>query len=230
MSHEVTNEQASPSTSTQSGLARGQTTAVQTPTRDAPYEQALRDVVGTYAWINVTNNLHMLPDVQGFAPATWVNLLTMQERAALAAPFTEYVSAVRALESAESQSRVPQAVAEDYIQARRYLDVRIPVVVNHVESWLTQPRPDPLPKLFPYDPGGRSDTKCTASRPSIVQNLMIHRNKIRRRKVIDICSGQQSLAQYLLAHDAAAIVLSIDIITRNEALCDVPDHLQTLTN
>ena len=169
----------------------------------------------------------MLPEVEGFTPSAWINLLTMQERAALAAPFTEYVAAVRAIESVDEKSRIPQAIAEDYVQARQYLDTRIPLVVQHVSSWLKQPRPDPLPKLFPYDPGGRMHTSShSESAVYRIHSLVMHRNKLRRRKVVDICSGQQSLAQYVLVMDASAIVLSIDIIPRNEALHDVPDHLR----
>ena len=85
----------------------------------------------------------------------------------------------------------------------------------------------------PYDPGGVAampcnHTICSILPASVLQaapGIPVVRHRTRRRKYVDVCSGQQSLVKYLLLVDPSAEVLSIDIVSKEEALSEVPQHL-----
>ena len=91
----------------------------------------------------------------------------------------------------------------------------------------------------PHDPGELSEcehghehicqhelTRRILSTQSIpLDGIPIKRRRTRRRKVVDVCSGSQSLAKYVLLLDAGAEILSIDIIDKRAALAELPAHL-----
>ena len=189
--------------------------------------------MASYGWRQVLDNIHTLPEVHGFEPAEWINMLTTNERAQLAAHVAQYSSADRAMldiDTSRSASSVTPAEADvvaNVVAARAALDDVVCVLVAQVKSALSDNYPVPWEPGKQFDPGGaqlchHDILSCTAESSS---GLPIQRRRIKRRKCVDICSGHQSLAKYLLALDAGAEILSIDILPRCEALREVPAHL-----
>ena len=182
--------------------------------------------------------MHMLPAVGELLPADWTQVLSVNERAALADAFTNMESKAAKLKAIEvSQAETPKAqnIIRAYIDAREHAEhtarTIASCVMHIVSAAFHMPRP--------HDPGVSPthkhdlDNTChhdIMQRIVSVQTIVgttvpVTRRRIRRRKMVDVCSGQQSLAKYILPLDAGAEILSIDIIDKMQALADVPEHL-----
>ena len=203
------------------------------------YDQALQQVVAEHAWPHVVNHIDMLPRVGELHPNEWTQALTVRERALLAQVFSAFDEAAQRVDNIDPDINVSDseqaALINDYIGAREKLDATVDQVVTLVTNAVSNAYHSPRQ----YDPGGSSAPQCQHQANlheslQVMQNLVatamagipVVRRRTRRRKVVDICSGQQSLARFLLMVDAGAEVLSIDIISREEALAEVPAHLR----
>ena len=188
-------------------------------------DKVAQQVLAVYGWRNVEDNVDMLPTVCDFPPHEWIHLVTMSERALLAAAFTDLVHAARRVDHIDasrpssSLSRMETDDVDKYVKAR----AKVQEVGGKVARWISTV----LSKTFPFDPGGCKANRlpqltcCSLSSLAATKVRRKHRN----RKVVDICSGQQSLARYLLTHDSTAEVLSIDILPYEQALAQLPSHV-----
>lgn len=183
---------------------------------------ALRTVMVAYGWRAVERHSDMIPSVADFAPDEWIELLSPGEKAAVAAAFVEFSAAsdaVNDIDKSKPMGEQQVAMISTYIEASRKVESVVDRATKHIASILA--------RTFPFDPGGH--IACNIPYLQCC-NLSAHthnvaRRRIKGKKVVDICSGQQSLAQFILLSDPTAEVLSFDIISYKQALRDLPEHL-----
>jgi hypothetical protein len=189
------------------------------------YNRALRNVLATFGFRYVMDNMHTLPNVVDFPPCEWVNMLTTDERAYMAKHFIDLRNAAHSIEGIDSSrpsssvSAVEAASIAEYVRARQAVTCMVEKIHAHVLRILTQ--------SHPFDPGGATSCgheflQCHSTHASLPS---VSKRRIKRRRVVDVCSGKQSLAKYLLFVDPTAIVLSIDVLSPEEALSELPSHL-----
>ncbi len=180
-------------------------------------------VLEHYGWRHVEDNFDTFPPVADFPPSEWVNLLSLEDRAALAGVCVNYNSAasvVNAIDASRPSSSITASETQaivNYIEAKSMMQDTVAQLQSSVLAVLA--------KSFPFDPGGsRSCNLQFCNISSIVRHAPVpYRRK--RLKVVDICSGQQSLAKFILLLDPTAEVLSLDIIGYRQALSELPAHL-----
>jgi triphosphoribosyl-dephospho-CoA synthetase len=82
---------------------------------------------------------------------------------------------------------------------------------GNVAKWITSV----LASTFPFDPGGCEVQRLPQLQVCSLSSMTAQgvRRRHRHRKVVDICSGQQSLARYLLAPDSRNYSCGMSVVT-----------------
>ena len=165
--------------------------------------------MASYGWRQVLDNIHTLPEVHGFEPTEWINMLTTNERAQLAAHVAQYSSADRAMldiDTSRSASSVTPAEADvvaNVVAARAALDDVVCVLVAQVKSALSDNYPVAWEPGKQFDPGGAQSchhdiSACTAESSS---GLPIQRFADPRQPTGEGCSPCGGGGCIWLAHD-----------------------------
>jgi hypothetical protein len=188
-----------------------------------PIDRALPLVLATYGWQHVQENAHMLPDVADLVPSEWTELLDLDNRAMMAAAFVNYKVAADKVEAVGPDAPFVDSgiggmgyEVVNYINAKRRLREAIGASRKYVLSILA--------RSFPFDPGGALGLRLHFLQ-SLSSSGALPRLRTGSRKVVDICSGQQSFAKFILLFDPTAEVLSIDVLSYKQALRELPPHL-----
>ena len=79
--------------------------------------------MATLGWRHVSENYNMLPPVADFAPSDWVMLSNVDERASLAAAFTNYAVAARAVSSLVVDHQRGEPLELAILADRKTLDI-----------------------------------------------------------------------------------------------------------
>ena len=183
----------------------------------------LCSVLEHHGWRYVEQNYELMPPVADFPPSEWVNLLSLEDRAALAGACINYDTAAKAINAIDSSRPSSSMTADESKAIVNYIEVKsqLDKVVSRAHKSVLSV----LARSFPFDPGGSRACNlryCQVS-PVALQAPVPYKRK--RIKAVDVCSGQQSLAKFLLLLDPTAEILSLDIISYRRALSELPAHL-----
>jgi len=161
-------------------------------------------------------NFDLMPNVADFTPPEYVSMLTDDERAYLIDRMVRYANALREVEHIDVEQNVDAlqpaeaALMVRVIEARHAVREAVSNIVDITQSVIA--------RSFPFDPGGHCCSHISLHSLSQPNLSTVTRRRTVRRRFVDICSGQQSLAQYILLCDPTAEILSLDIILYRKAL------------
>ena len=187
--------------------------------------QAMVRVLSIYGYHDLEMNFDLMPNVADFTPPEYVSMLTDDERAYLIDRMVRYANALREVEHIDVEQNVDAlqpaeaALMVRVIEARHAVREAVSNIVDITQSVIA--------RSFPFDPGGHCCSHISLHSLSQPNLSTVTRRRTVRRQFVDICSGQQSLAQYILLCDPTAEILSLDVISYRKALSELPSHLHS---
>ena len=142
---------------------------------------------------------YRLPDVADLTPPEYVHMLTDDERAYLIDRMVRYAHALREVEHIDVEQDVDHLQPAEAAQMVRVIEARH--AVQEAVSNVVDITKSVLARSFPFDPGGPCCSHISLHPLSQPKLSTVTRRRTVRRRFVDVCSGQQSLAQYVLLCD-----------------------------
>ena len=80
----------------------------------------MRELVSTFGWQHVQDNIHLLPTVEQLTPSEWLMMLTTDERTAVASRFTRLANAASSVDGIDPDAKLTKestAAIAEYVEA-----------------------------------------------------------------------------------------------------------------